>query len=91
MTMSSPSHRPPTSTGAPDRAEVVAMLAAYGERDAGAVVERIDSLGLAWLVHQVEQRYGVSLDLDDAQLSRMDTVDGAVDVLRAVLSRPAGE
>jgi hypothetical protein len=82
MTMAEP--------GVPDRAAVISMLAAYGDRDTGAVVERIDSLGLAWLVHQVEQRYGVSLDLDDKDLSRMDTVGGAVEVLRAAMPKPAG-
>src|SRR5947199_334945 len=44
----------------PGRDDVVAMLASYGDRPATAVRERIDSLELAWLVHQVEQRYGVA-------------------------------
>jgi hypothetical protein len=45
------------------REEIVGWLAGLGERPAGA--ERLDSMELAWLVHQVEQRYGVELD-DDA-------------------------
>ena len=71
----------------PDRQDVIAMLATYGNRDPEAVRERIDSLELAWLVHQVEQRYGVSLDLHDDELGRMSTVAGAVDVLRDVLAQ----
>jgi len=71
----------------PDRQEVVAMLATYGNRDPEAVRERIDSLELAWLLHQVEQRYGVALDLEDDKLARMSTVAGAVDVLRDVLAQ----
>jgi hypothetical protein len=37
------------------RDEVIAMLATYGDRSPEAVRERIDSLELAWLIHQVEQ------------------------------------
>jgi hypothetical protein len=70
---------------APDRDEVLAMLATYGNREPEAVRERIGSLDLAWLVHQVEQRYGVMLDLADEQLAKMSTVDGAVEVLGSVL------
>ena len=72
---------------APDRDEVLAMLATYGNREPEAVRERIGSLDLAWLVHQVEQRYGVMLDLADEQLARMSTVDGAVEVLSLVLEQ----
>jgi hypothetical protein len=63
------------------RQEVVAMLATYGDRAPAAVPEDIDSLELAWLVHQVEQRYSVALDLSDEDLARMSTVDSAVEVL----------
>jgi hypothetical protein len=73
-----------------DRADVVAMLATYGERPAEDVPERIGSLEVAWLVHQVEQRYGVTLDLGDDELIRMGTVSDAVDVLRRAMdSDPA--
>jgi hypothetical protein len=70
---------------APDRDEIVEMLATYGGRGAAAVPERIESLDLAWLVHQVEQRYDVTLDLADEELVRMSTVSGAVEVLASVL------
>jgi hypothetical protein len=68
-----------------DRTDVVAMLASYGDRPASAVRERIDSMELAWLVHQVEQRYGVVLDLTDDELVAMSTVDEAVVVLRKAI------
>jgi len=74
-----------TMPTAPDRVEVIAMLASYGDREPGMVTERIDSLGLAWLVHQIEQRYGVTLELADDDLARMDTVAGAVAVLHATM------
>jgi len=63
------------------RSEVVAMLATYGDRRPEQVPEAIDSLELAWLIHQVEQRYG-ELVVDDDAIARMCTVTGAVDVLR---------
>ncbi|MEN3307800.1 MAG: hypothetical protein V7603_4002 [Micromonosporaceae bacterium] len=72
------------------RAEVLAMLGSYrsraGEVD-GSAPETLDSLELAWLLHQVAQRYGRHLDLDDDQLALMSTVDGAVDVLGEAGSR----
>jgi hypothetical protein len=67
--------------GQPQRSDVVAMLATYGDRQPEDVPEVIDSLELAWLVHQIEQRYG-ELDVDDDMFRRMSTVTGAVDVLR---------
>jgi hypothetical protein len=66
----------------PGRAEIIDWLAGLGERPPGA--ERIDSMELAWLVHQVEQRYGVVLA--DEQLERISTVDEAVAVLAEVLT-----
>jgi hypothetical protein len=69
------------------REEVIAMLATYGDRSPEAVRERIDSLELAWLIHQVEQRHSVALDLDDDSLNEMSTVDGAVIVLSRALAR----
>ncbi len=58
------------------------MVASFGDRPVAEVGERIDSIQLAWLVHQVEQRYGVEIELDDDQFGRMSTVSGAVEVLR---------
>ncbi|WP_026163661.1 acyl carrier protein [Kribbella catacumbae] len=67
----------------PGRAEIVDWLAALGDRPAGEVRERIDSMELAWLAHQVEQRY--ELELDDDQLDRIRTIDDAVRVLAEAL------
>lgn len=64
-----------------DRDEVVAMLATYGERSPEEVPESVDSLELAWLIHQVEQRYGRPFDADDDALARMTTVSAVVEVL----------
>ena len=72
------------------RSEVVAMLASYGDRRPDQVPEAIDSLELAWLIHQVEQRYG-ALDVDDDAIARMSTVTGAVDALRDLTIRSARE
>ncbi|WP_433615697.1 hypothetical protein ACQP2P_12385 [Dactylosporangium sp. CA-139114] len=69
---------------APSRDEVVAMLATYGDRRREDVAEGIDSLELAWLLHQLEQHYGTVLELSDEELARMSTVDGAVAVLAQV-------
>nr|WSX51397.1 acyl carrier protein [Streptomyces sp. NBC_00974] len=74
---------------APGREEVIALLARHDECAPDAVGERIDSLQLAWLVHVVEERYGIRLDLDE-DLEAMDTVDGAVAVLgNALATAPA--
>jgi hypothetical protein len=67
--------------GGPQRSDVVAMLATYGDRQPEQVPETISSLELAWLLHQVEQRYG-PVDIDDEEFTRMTTVTGAVEVLR---------
>jgi hypothetical protein len=65
----------------PYRAEVLAMLATYGERRPEEVPESVDSLELAWLIHQIEQRYGKPFDADDDVLARMTTVSGVTEVL----------
>jgi hypothetical protein len=63
------------------------MLASLGSRPVDAVPETIDSMELAWLLHQVEQRYGMRVDLDDGRLAGISTVSEAVDVLRSWLGR----
>jgi hypothetical protein len=74
----------------PQRSDVIAMLASYGDRRPEQVPEAIDSLELAWLIHQIEQRYGV-LDVDDDMIGRMSTVTGALDVLTDLLVGSAHE
>jgi hypothetical protein len=76
-------------TGGPRRSDVVAMLATYGDRQPEQVPEAIDSLELAWLIHQAEQRYG-TLDISDDALARMSTVTGAAAVLRELTVGLAG-
>ncbi|MFF0264981.1 acyl carrier protein [Kribbella sp. NPDC004536] len=74
-----PSPPPPLPPG---RDEIVGWLAGLGERPPGA--DRLDSMELAWLVHQVEQVYGV--ELTDEHLERMTTIDDAVVVLAKALN-----
>jgi hypothetical protein len=64
-----------------DRADVLAMLAPLGTRGPDSTLERLSSMEVAWLVHQIEQRFGVELDLDDEQLAQLRTVGDAVRVL----------
>lgn len=71
----------PDQPAPPRRPDVVAMLASYGERQPEQVPEEISSLELAWLMHQLEQRYGV-LDVDDDMITRMSTVTGVLGVLK---------
>lgn len=67
------------------RDDVVTMIASLGDRGVDEVGDRVDSMQLAWLVHQAEQRYGVEIELNDGQYARMSTVDGAVEVLREAI------
>jgi hypothetical protein len=63
------------------RSELIGLLASFAGRDVPATGDQIDSLELAWLVHQIEQRYGHPLDLSDDHLAQMSTVDGVLAVL----------
>jgi acyl carrier protein len=74
-----------TKKAAVAREDVVAMIASLGDRETSEVGDRVDSMQLAWLMHQVEQRYGVEIDLNDGQFARMSTIDGAVEVLREAI------
>jgi acyl carrier protein len=74
--------------GSAARDEVLAILAGYGDRAPDQVPEDIDSMELAWLLHQLDQRYGRSLDSDDALLARMATVSGVVEVLAELGGEP---
>ncbi|MFI8455229.1 acyl carrier protein [Kitasatospora sp. NPDC085464] len=74
----------------PERAEVLTMLAAFGQRAADTVPEELGSLELTWLVAEFEQRYGLQLDLDDERFGAVRTVDDATALLRdAVLTERA--
>ncbi|MEU7026570.1 acyl carrier protein [Streptomyces sp. NPDC046275] len=76
----------PSAPAGLTRSDLVAILASYGDREPGDVAERIDSLELAWVVHSVEERFDTELDLDDAQLARMVTLDDVLDVLGGALA-----
>jgi acyl carrier protein len=62
------------------------MLATYGDRQPEQVPEAIDSMELAWLIYQIEQRYG-PFDVDDDLLARMSTVTGVIGVLTDLKAR----
>jgi acyl carrier protein len=68
-----------------ERADVERILAGFHSRPVSEIPERIDSMELAWLVHQVEQRYDLRIELSDRQLGHMGTVTGAVEVLRELI------
>lgn len=68
------------------RADIIAMLAAQQGRPAELVPERIGSLDVAWLLHTIQERHGITLDVSDRDLARMGTVTGAVEVLRKALT-----
>jgi acyl carrier protein len=67
------------------REEVVSILAAFGDRKPDEVSEQIDSLELTWLITIVEQRYALTLDLDDEEMAQMRTITGAIAVFREAL------
>lgn len=73
----------------PERDDVLAMLARFGDRAPQEVSEELGSLELTWLVAQVEQRYDLVLDLDDEQFAGMTTVTRALAVLRETIGRQA--
>ena len=64
-----------------ERADVLSMLQPLNERTSDPGRERLSSMEVAWLVHQVEQRYSVRLELDDDQLAKLRTVTDAVQLL----------
>jgi hypothetical protein len=78
-------------SGFPERAELLTMLAAFGDRRPEQVPENLDSMELAWLIHQVEERYGRRIDLDDAALARMTSVTSAQQVLREYVFEAADD
>jgi acyl carrier protein len=82
--LTAPPREPPT------RAEVIAVLAALGDRAPQDVTEQIGSLELAWLVSQVEQRYDTTLELSDEAFQQMATVTGAVETLAELLPGGGG-
>lgn len=80
--MSAPLPPLPPRKGTPGRADVVAILAAFGERTPDEVPEDVDSMELAWLVHQLEQAYGGTVP--ESALVRMATVSTVVEELASL-------
>jgi hypothetical protein len=70
---------------------VIAILAAFGDRAPESIDDAIGSLELTWLITEVEQRYGVTVELTDEQLAAIHTVDDAAGILRDVLVPPDAE
>jgi acyl carrier protein len=73
-------------SGRPSREEVVAILAKLGDCTFDEVTDPIGSLERAWLISEVEQRYGVTLDLSDEVMEGMLTVADAVNTLGSLLA-----
>ncbi|WP_329009579.1 acyl carrier protein [Micromonospora rifamycinica] len=78
-------------SGQPDlgRADLVGMLAELTGKPADQIPHRVGSMELAWLVHLVEQRYDVRMDLTDDQLAGIRTVDDALTVFHTSLTAAA--
>lgn len=76
---------------APGRADIVAMLAAFGDRSPDSVPEQIGSLELTWLITNVEQAYQVTLEPTDEELVAMTTLSGAVQGFRDLLAGASHE
>jgi hypothetical protein len=66
----------------PGRADVLRMLAAFGDRSPESVPEELGSLELTWLIAEFEQQYGVEAELSDDRLDAVRSVDDAVELLR---------
>jgi acyl carrier protein len=66
--------------------DITELLASFRADTDRSGDEHIDSLELAWLLHQVEQRYGVELDLDDEQIVLMSTVADASRVFNEAIA-----
>ncbi len=64
--------------------EIVTILAETGIHFADGSTP-VASLSLAWILHQLEQRHGVVIELNDTQLAHAVDVDSLVQVLEPVL------
>ena len=83
---------PPSSSAGqlPTRQDILLLLAEVRGVQPEEVDDAIDSLGRMWLLHSMEQRYHVPMDIPGDVLARMDSVDDVVRVLTEVL-QPAGK
>lgn len=66
----------------PDRTEVLAMLASFGDRTPEAVRDELGSLELTWLIAEFEQQYAIEVELSDERMDAVRSVDDATELLR---------
>jgi acyl carrier protein len=71
----------------PTRRDVLLLVAEARGAEPHEVSEDIDSLTRMWLLHSMEQRYGTPMEIPAGLLAEMESVDGAVRVLRQALHR----
>jgi len=65
------------------RVRVLELISEYDESTpGGASSEPFGSMQAAWLIHVLQERWDVEVDLTDSVFERLQTVDGVVDVLR---------
>jgi hypothetical protein len=81
---------PVTADVATLRGVVLEIMAAYGDGATTEVVEPIESLRVAWLIHVIEERFTVELELTDSLFEELTTVDGATNVLVRALGGGGG-
>jgi len=74
-----------------EAADLVRMLAGFGDRAPGEVADELGSLELTWLVTETEQRYAVVIDLDTEEFESVRTVADAARVLNAAVSAAVRE
>ena len=74
-----------TPAGELRAADLVRMLAGFGDRAPGEVADELGSLELTWLVTETEQRYAVVIDLDTEEFESVRTVADAARVLNAAV------
>lgn len=74
----------------PTREDVVVSVAEACGVAPAEVSEEIDSLARMWLLHSMEQRYGIPMDIPHDSMAQLGSVEGAVRVLRDVLQRTEG-
>ncbi len=67
------------------RGAVLELIGEYDDAGPGGVVEPLESLRVAWLIHTIEQRYSLELELTDLVFEQLSTVDGVASLLSGVL------
>ncbi len=72
--------------------DIRALLAAHAPSSVDGLADdepvHLDSLALTWLVHVLDERYGVHVDLDDPRLAQFDSIAGIVRTVDAIAAAP---